>query len=205
MTGEQDHRLLLLAGRSWRVIEVEWSRRIVWLEPVHESGKARWMGGARSLSREVCQAIRTVLTTGVPPIATLSQRARTALRGLSDELPMSLGTHFVVARSDKASTRTWTFAGTRANRTLARQASVGDQKVRFDAMSVQAPAALMTGMPSGSLTLTEAEIATFAESIKFAACVPRELLARTIITRNFEATVARDPALFAAVGSVADR
>ncbi len=205
LTGEQDHRLLLLAGRSWHVTEVEWSRRIVWLEPAHEGGKARWMGGARSLSHEVCQAIRTVLTIGVPPIVTLSQRARTALRGLSDELPISLGTHCVVARSDGASTRTWTFAGTRANRTLARQASVGGRKVRFDAMSVQAPAALMIGMPSGSLTLTDAEITTFAESIKFAACVPRELLAHTIITRNFEATVARDPALFAAAGSVAAR
>jgi ATP-dependent Lhr-like helicase len=80
LTGEQDNRLLLLAGRSWRVTEVEWSKRIVWLEPAREGGKARWMGGARSLGRDVCQAIRTVLATGAPPIVTLSQRARAALR-----------------------------------------------------------------------------------------------------------------------------
>ena len=193
LTGEQDNRLLLLAGRSWRVTQVEWSKRIVWLEPAREGGKARWLGGARSLGRDVCQGIRTVLAKGAPTIVTLSQRAQAALRGLSEELPMSLGTHFVVARSDAASTRTWTFAGTRSNRTLARQASVGGQKVRFDAMSVQAPAALMTAMPSGPLTLTGAEIATFAESIKFAACVPQRLLARTIIARNFEPTGAQDP------------
>jgi hypothetical protein len=56
----------LLARRSWRVTQVEWSKRIVWLEPAHESGKARWMGGARSLSREVCQGIRTVLIIDTP-------------------------------------------------------------------------------------------------------------------------------------------
>lgn len=201
LTGERGDRLLLLAGRSWRVTAVEWSKRIVWLEPVHEGGKARWMGGARSLSREVCQGIRTVLATGAPPIVTLSRRAQAALRGLSDELPMPLGTHCVAARSAGASARTWTFAGTRANRTLARQASVGGRKVGFDAMSVQAPAVLMTDMPSGSVMLTNTEIATFAESIKFAACVPGELLVRTIVARNFEATVVRDPAWLAAAGS----
>lgn len=186
LTGEQDHRLLLLAGRSWRVTEVEWSKRIVWLEPAREGGKARWIGGARSLGRDVCQAIRTVLATGAPTIVTLSLRAQAALRVLTDELPMSLGTHFVVARSDAATVRTWTFAGTRANRTWAHQASVGGQKVRFDAMSIRAPASLLTDAAPGQFTLTDAEIATFAESVKFAECVPQGLLTRTIVARNFE-------------------
>ena len=199
LTGEHEERVLLLAGRSWRVTAVDWSKRLVWLEPASEGGKARWMGGARSLGRDVCQGIRTVLASGAPTIVTLSQRAHTALRGLSDELPMSSGTQSVVARSDGAATRTWTFAGTRANRTWARQASAGGQKVRFDAMSVQAPAALMTPLAPGPLTLTDAEIATFAESIKFAGCLPRGLLARTIIARNFEATATQVPALTAAI------
>ena len=186
LTGEQENRLLLLAGRSWRVTEVEWSKRIVWLEPAREGGKARWMGGARSLGRDVCQAIRTVLASGAPPIVTLSQRARAALSLLADEMPMTLGTHFVMARSDAAPVRTWTFAGTRANRTWAHQASVGGHKVRFDAMSVHAPASLLADAAPGQLTLTDAEIANFAESVKFAECVPQALLKRTIVARNFE-------------------
>jgi ATP-dependent Lhr-like helicase len=193
LTGEQDNRLLLLAGRSWRVTEVEWSKRIVWLEPAREGGKARWMGGARSLGRDVCQAIRTVLASGAPPIVTLSQRARAALSSLTDELPMTLGAHFVMARSDAAPVRTWTFAGTRANRTWAHQASVGGQKVRFDAMSVHAPASLLADAAPGQLTLTDAEIATFAESVKFAECVPRGLLTRTIVARNFESPIRWEP------------
>ena len=197
LTGEQDNRLLLLAGRSWRVTEVEWSKRIVWLEPAREGGKARWMGGARSLGRDVCQAIRTVLATGAPRIVTLSLRAQAALRALGEELPMSPGASFLVTRSDVAPTRTWTFAGTRANRTWARQASVSGQKVRFDALSVHAPPSLLTSAAQGQLTLTDAEIATFAESVKFAECVPQGLLTRTIVARNFEATGAQNPAMTA--------
>lgn len=193
LTGDQPNRLLLLAGRSWRVTQVEWSKRIVWLEPAREGGKARWMGGARSLGRDVCQAIRTVLATGELPIVVLSQRARAALRVLTEELPVSSGTHFVTARADAAQIKTWTFAGTRANRTWAHQASVGGQKVRFDALSVQAPASLLIDAAPEQLTLSDAEIATFAESVKFAGCVPPLLLTRTIFARNFESPICWEP------------
>jgi len=189
LTGEQDNRLLLLAGRSWRVTEVDWTKRIVWLEPAQQGGKARWMGGARSLGRDVCQAVRTVLAAGAPSIVNLSQRARAALSDLSEELPMSLGTNFVVVRSATTQVRTWTFAGTRANRTLAHQASTGGQKVRFNAMSVFAPHSLLTNTEQPTLTLTEAEIASFAESVKFAKCVPQNLLTRTITARLFDMQV----------------
>jgi ATP-dependent Lhr-like helicase len=37
------------------------------------------------------------------------------------------------------------------------------------------------------LDLAPEEIAAFHESIKFADCVPLELLSRTIVARNFEA------------------
>jgi ATP-dependent Lhr-like helicase len=188
LTGQQDDRLVLLAGRSWRVTEIEWSRRVVWLEPAREGGKARWMGSPRSLGRDVCQGIRTVLTSGAPAIVTLSQRARAALRAFAEDLPMSPGTHFVTVRQDTMRPRTWTFAGTRANRTLAHQASAGGQKVRFDAVSVHAPAAMLIEPAPGPLTLTDIELATFAESVKFAECVPRGLLARTILAREFQTT-----------------
>jgi ATP-dependent Lhr-like helicase len=188
LTGERDERLLLLAGRSWRVTDVDWSKRIVWLEPAAGGGKARWMGGARSLARDVCQGIRSVLADGASPTVTLSRRAQAALQALTDEIPVSSGTHFVMSRSDGAPMQTWTFAGTRANRTLARQASIGTARVRFDALSVQAPVAALPATPLGHIDLTGDEIAAFHESIKFADCVPRQLLSRTIVARNFEVT-----------------
>lgn len=186
LTGEQPERLLLLAGRSWRVTAVEWSKRTVWLEPAAEGGKARWMGGARSLGSEVCQGIRSVLASGASPAITLSRRAQAALLAMVDEIAMSTGTNFVMSRDDSGSMRTWTFAGTRANRTLARQASSGGAKVRFDALSLQAPvAALHTPLPE-HIDLAGDEIAAFRESIKFADCVPEEFLSRMIAARNFE-------------------
>lgn len=190
LTGEKDNRLLLLAGRSWRVTEVDWSKRIVWLEPAPEGGKARWMGGARSLSREVCQAIREVLAHGSPSIVTLSNRAKAALQELTDELPMTDDTHFVVTRSEAGIVRTWTFKGTNANRTIAHQASVGGQKVRFDALSVYAPAAALASDAQAPLTLTDAAIGPFAESIKFFECVPMALLRSTITSRSFNLSAA---------------
>lgn len=186
LTGEQDSRLILLAGRSWRVTGVEWSRKTVWLEPVKEGGKARWMGGARSLSREVCQGIRTVLAQGAPDLVTLSQRAKAALQFIRDELSTSQGTHFVSTRTDDANVRTWTFAGTRANRTLARNASVGGKKVKFDALSVQAPASMLDQRSDQVIEVTDDELSSFAESIKFSTCLPRHLLIDTVIARAFE-------------------
>ena len=186
LTGEQENRLILLAGRSWRVTGVEWSKKTVWLEPAKEGGKARWMGGARSLSREVCQGIRTVLAEGAPDLVALSQRAKTALQFLRDDMSISPGMHFIASRPDEATVRTWTFAGTRANRTFARNAAGAGSKVKFDALSVQAPASLLVPAQGERLELTDDELSVFAETIKFSSCLPRSLLAETVVARAFE-------------------
>lgn len=178
--------LILLSGRSWRVTGIEWSKKTVWLEPAKEGGKARWMGGARSLSREVCQGIRSVLADGPPSLVTLSQRARSALQFMRDDLCISPGTHFIASRPDEATVRTWTFAGTRANRALARHAAGAGSKVKFDALSIQAPASLLDAAAISTIVLTDDELAAFAETIKFSDCLPRSLLAETITARVFE-------------------
>lgn len=185
LTGEQPNRLILLAGRSWRVTEIEWSKRIVWLEPAKEGGTARWMGGARSLGREVCQGIRKVLIQGAPTIITMSMRSKTEVAALKDELALTEGADFFVVRTETGvPVKTWTFEGTRANRTWAHLATLAGQKVRFDALSVQAPlSALRQGRKT--LSLSPPELGTFAEAIKFAPCVPQDLLARSILARNF--------------------
>ena len=83
--------------------------------------------------------------------------------------------------------RTWTFAGTKQNRTYARAAANGGGRIKFDALSVQAPAAAL--MPEGGgdmdVQLTGEELAAFAEGVKFASCVPTDLLCRTVGTRLF--------------------
>lgn len=186
LTGEDPQRLLLLAGRSWLVKEIEWSKKIVWLEPAKEGGKASWMGGARSLSREVCEGIRAALIEGAAPVVHLSQRGKIELAALTEELALDPDATFM-SRMDGTLMRTWTFAGTKANRTYARTAAKAGPRVKFDALSVQAPAAALIPEGDGDVAvqLTANELATFAEGIKFAACVPADLLSRTIVKRMF--------------------
>lgn len=187
LTGEDDERLLLLAGRSWRVTDVDWSKRIVWLEPAAGGGKARWMGGARSLGRDVCQGIRSVLADGVSPTVTLSRRGRTALQTLADEIAVPSAMNVTMSRANGLPMQSWTFAGTRANRTLARQAARDGTRVHFDAFTVHAPLAnLAAALPARIDDLTDDELAAFHQSIKFAECVPSYLVARTFVARNFE-------------------
>jgi hypothetical protein len=50
-------------------------------------------------------------------------------------------------------------------------------------MSVYAPASLLTEAAQRPLKLSDPEIVIFADSIKFAQCVPLGLLARTIVAR----------------------
>jgi ATP-dependent Lhr-like helicase len=187
LAGEHDHRLLLLAGRSWRVTAIEWPKRIVWLEPASAGGLARWMGSPRSLGPDICRAIRTVLATGAPEIVTLSQRAKAALLALAEHMPVSPEDHVVTVDADTPNALTWTFAGTRANRTSAHLASAGGKKIRFDALSVQMPASLIVGVRGQPFTLTDTQVANFAETIKFSGCVPQGLLTRTILAREFDA------------------
>ena len=53
LTGDKEDRLILLSGKSWRITVVDWKKRVVWLAPVKEGGKARWTGSGRTLSREI--------------------------------------------------------------------------------------------------------------------------------------------------------
>jgi ATP-dependent helicase Lhr and Lhr-like helicase len=190
LAGQREERLLLLAGRSWHVTEVDWAKRIAWLEPAAGGGRARWIGSARNLSRAVCEGIRSVLANGAPPGVTLSQRARAELERLVEEIPVSSANNFVMSRSPDARMQTWTFAGTRANRTLAHEAKFGGAKVRFDALSVQAPASELPATLPEHVELSEEDLFAFRESIKFADCVPPELLSRTILARAFESASA---------------
>ena len=120
------------------------------------------------------------------PAVHLSQRGKIELAALQDELALSPDAHFM-ARVEDGQTRTWTFAGTKANRTYARAVANGGGRVRFDALSVQAAASEMKPEDNSvaGIKLTDEELAKFAEGVKFAACVPSEWLCRTIIARMF--------------------
>jgi ATP-dependent Lhr-like helicase len=66
--------VLVLAGRSWAVIHVDWPRRVVQVEPADAPGVARWTGSGQPLGAVLARGIREVLT-GRNPDVEISQRA----------------------------------------------------------------------------------------------------------------------------------
>lgn len=110
---------------------------------------------------------------GVSPAVHLSQRGKIEFAALMEEIAVSPDAHFMSGLGDSRA-RTWTFAGTKENRTYARMAGGGGRPVKFDAVSIQAPAAaLSTACPKcKTLQLTTKEQTAFSAEIKFAPCVP---------------------------------
>jgi len=110
--------VLLLGGRSWRVARVDWPQRIAWVEPSGEPGKARWMASSRTLGFALCRGVRRILCTGAVGLP-LSRRAQAQFQDLLAELPELDTDKPSIQHLGNGVFRWWTFAGGRANATLA--------------------------------------------------------------------------------------
>jgi ATP-dependent helicase Lhr and Lhr-like helicase len=78
--------VLLLAGRDWRVLNIDWRRGVVEVEPGEQRGKARWFGEGRGLSFPICQGIKRILAGHDLQKTRLSDRAKDRLGKLREEL-----------------------------------------------------------------------------------------------------------------------
>ncbi|WP_371633863.1 DEAD/DEAH box helicase [Streptomyces sp. NBC_01259] len=114
-------RKLLLAGRSWLVTYIDWHRKRCFVEPTDSGGKAKWsgLGFERATSFELMRAMREVLLGSDPDVA-LSKRAVTAISEAREHFMDVVhpgGT--LITRTSGGQVRWWTWAGHRANATLA--------------------------------------------------------------------------------------
>src|SRR6266436_5104692 len=66
--------VILLGGRSWRIVGIDWARRTIDVLPADAVGRSRWLGSGRPLSASVARAIERV-AAGDEPGCTLSRRA----------------------------------------------------------------------------------------------------------------------------------
>ncbi len=112
-------RFIGLAGRTWRVLHVDWKTRKAHVEPDGSGGKTRWMGGSPGLSFKLAQSIQQVAADETTPNH-LSKRATEALKEIRDEFAWVRAghTHLLPAR-ERGRTEWWTFAGEQVNNTLA--------------------------------------------------------------------------------------
>ncbi|MBH2042932.1 MAG: DEAD/DEAH box helicase [Comamonadaceae bacterium] len=191
LAGDKAPGLILLAGKSWRITEVDWKRQTVWLEPAKEGGTARWTGSGRTLSREIAQGILHALRQGAGEHTVISKRALLEIEQVIEDLPETESDPALsLTRNEAGAARLWTFAGTRANRTLARQIQSLAESRRIDAIGIDLktpidPSDLSAELLATALAFSPEEVKELAKPIKFSECLPAALLLQIIRKRQF--------------------
>jgi ATP-dependent Lhr-like helicase len=184
-------RRLLLGGRSWHVTYIDWRRRRCFVEPAAGGGRARWMTlGWAGLGFELTRAMRDVLLGEDPPVK-LTKRAADRLAVVREE--QSSVVHpggSVIVRAADGDVRWWTWAGFRANATLAATLSrIADPLQRFDDQHVRLREDLTpkmwrdgTGDAADRLCLPEISDKALV-GLKFSDALPKRLAIATLAAR----------------------
>jgi ATP-dependent Lhr-like helicase len=107
-----------LAGRPWRIVNVDWRRAVCAVEPTDQARNTRWAGAPQYLGRDLCQAMREILISDdEDPV--WSKRAREVIAALRLEHEFLRASDSPMLVSGEEITW-WTYAGGRANLLLAK-------------------------------------------------------------------------------------
>jgi ATP-dependent Lhr-like helicase len=184
-------RLLLLGGRSWKVTWIDWKRRRCHVEPAEGGGKARWLTpGVSGASFALSRAAREVLLGADPPVA-LTHRAERVLAEVRAENLESVHPGGTVITRSGEDVRWWTWAGYRANATLAATLShLTDSVQRFDDASLRLRGDLThqmwkagTADAAERLCLPDVDERAL-EGLKFSEALPERLATATLAART---------------------
>lgn len=186
-------RRLLLAGRSWQVTFVDWARRRVFVEPADSGGVAKWTSGSiLGLSYALTHSMREVLLGSDPPVSP-SRRAEVCpaewREGDAPDMVRPGGTLISRVGDD---VRWWTWAGHRANATLAAALpSVTDPvqrptdcclRLREDVTYEMWCTARDGAAEDAALTLPDVDHRA-VHGLEFSAALPRHLAVATVAAR----------------------
>lgn len=186
--GPGEQRLLSLAGRTWLVTEVDWRRHRIQVIEHPGPGRSRWSGGAPEISFELARAIRDVLL-GATPAVEMSRRANTCLARVRQERAHDVDPDGLVLQRSTA-TSTWlTFAGTRANNSLAAslrelgaEVTFGAEGITFTGVGPLAPRLLPSLMDHHAPTPLVDQGAL--DGLKFSSALPATLASQTLAARG---------------------
>ncbi|MFJ2033729.1 DEAD/DEAH box helicase [Streptosporangium sp. NPDC087985] len=185
----QGPRLLLLAGRTWKVDWIDWKRRRCFVDPVEGTGgEARWASSAfGGTSFALARAMRDVALGADPPVR-LTRRAVDVLAKVRAELADTVHPEGTVVVREDGDLYWWTWAGHRGNATLkATLGSLADPVQRVDDLRVR-----LRGDLTGSawradvrtLELRHPEVDDRAlNGLKFNTALPRDLAVETLAAR----------------------
>ncbi|MGI8815616.1 MAG: DEAD/DEAH box helicase [Pseudonocardia sp.] len=186
----QGPRLLLLAGRSWRVTWIDWTRKRCFVEAVDRGGRARWhTGGVGGAGFALSRSVREVLLGEDPPVR-LTARAEKVLSEVRQAELATVHPGGPVITGRGADLRWWTWAGYRANATLAATLSdLTDGVQRFDDTSIRLRSDLTVELWRAStadvtqrLCLPEVDDRAL-EGLKFSEALPHRLAVATLAAR----------------------
>ena len=183
-------RLLLPAGRSWRVTWVDWRRRRCFAEPADRGGRARWVAGGREgRSFALTRSVREVLLGDDPPVR-MTERARTVLARMRSTEMATVHPGGLAITDSAGDVRWWTWAGFRANSTLAATVSeLVDGAARIDDVSIRLRNDLTLDMWRAATADAADRICLAAvddaavDGLKFSEALPRRLAVATLAAR----------------------
>jgi len=193
-TDIEGERVLLLAGRSWRVTHIDWTRRQVFVEATDQGGTARWMSLPDGASHAITRGVRNVLLGADPAGVGLTRRAADALANIRAARAAQVSANrLIVARDERGNWRWWTWAGAAANRTLAAWADhivvprqrIGPESLRLrrdlDVAAIREgfAAALARPLPRPLPLVDPAAV----RGLKFSVALPTNLAVATIAAR----------------------
>jgi ATP-dependent Lhr-like helicase len=205
-------RVLLLGGRSWKVTWTDWKRRRCFVEETDLRGKAHWQSlGAGGRGYALARAARDVLLGATPPVK-LTRRATRTLTALREEREYAVVSDgLIVARTGGAAAgvRWWTWAGRRANATLAASlpavvdGQFDDLSIRLqDDVTPQRWREAVTAA-AGRLSFPDVDERALA-GLKFSAALPPQLATDTLAARladlDAAAQVLAEPVRFTVLG-----
>jgi len=182
---------LALAGRSWAITHIDWSRRIVQVEPTDAPGVAKWRGSGQPLGAVVARGVREVLAGSDPDEASLSSRAEVKLADLRAQYPWADPQATTVVRDEAGRVRWWTFAGWRANLSLAELmaplrtevAAVDDLSLALDPTADVSTVAARLRATVAEADLAPPVVPDAIRGLKFSECLPDLLAHRVVASR----------------------
>jgi ATP-dependent helicase Lhr and Lhr-like helicase len=174
--------VLSLAGRSWITTNIDWKKRVAYVEPTDQTGRSRWLGLGQPLGFHYCQAIKEVLLAN-DSAEHYSRRAVEEMGNAREEFAFlsKEATTLLTSRSD-GKTYWWTFAGLRANAALSNimrtrfrvETSADNLAIKVEGLSHTSGMesihqALRNDPPSDGYSI---EVEKAIDNLKFGRCVP---------------------------------
>lgn len=172
---DRELKPLVLAGRGWRIRDVDWGRFTVWVEEVATKGDVKWPSDAIALSYEMTQARREVLLGQTPDVGH-SKRVPLALERVREDHAQEVSVRGLVVQSREKGQRVWTWAGLKANATLLAGLGLEASAVENDYLDIP----IETDSRTADVYQVPSVPEEAVDGLKFSAALPPDLAARTL-------------------------